>query len=161
MANKHKKGKSNQQNSLQGKELQKFFNKMKGVMLVPKDKKFQGLDYPVLSILFDEATYINFQDYGINKIIVDLLDDKYPVLFIRVDESDKVMAGFSIFDKDFDLRFRLPDQPIGEPLLKFVKSTIPISKIVMIAGYFKDNQVLFAEDVKNNPLLILDGYLYE
>lgn len=55
----------------------------------------------------------------IKKIIVDLLDDKYPVLSIGVDESNKDMAGLSILDEETGFKFKLPDQGISQPLLNF------------------------------------------
>ena len=67
---------NNEQDSLQAKELQKFFNKVKGVMLIPKGSKLRLLDYPVLCLVLSKETFINFKDYEINKFIIDLLDDK-------------------------------------------------------------------------------------
>ncbi len=126
-----------------------------------EDKKFHGFNYPVVSFLFDEINYANFKDYQINNNIVELIDDKYPILCIRIDENDKAMAGLSIIDNDSGLKFVLPDQGISEPLLKFIKSTIPTSKIVVIAGSIRDGQILFDRDVKQQPLLILDGFIFE
>jgi hypothetical protein len=71
----------NNDHVLQAKELQKFFNEIKGVMLMPKSK---DLEFPMLGIVLNKENYLNFKDYGINKIITSLLDDKFPVLSIKI-----------------------------------------------------------------------------
>ena len=58
-------------------------------MLMPKSKDFE---FPILGILLSKETYMNFKDYGINKVITDLLDDKYPILSMKVVESLLLLA---------------------------------------------------------------------
>ncbi len=161
MANKQKQTKDIEQNSLAAKELQKFLNKVQGVMLIPKDKKFQDFEYAVLCLLLSPDTYRDFKDYDIKKIIVDLLDNKYPVLSIRVDESQKDMAGLSILDEDTGLQFNLPDQGISQTLLNFVKTEKPFDKIAMMCGIFENGKLSFDPETFSNLLLILDGWRLE
>jgi hypothetical protein len=151
---------NNEQDSLQAKELQKFFNKVKGVMLIPKGSKLRLLDYPVLCLVLSKETFINFKDYEINKIIVDLLDDKYPVLSIKTHDDSKIV-GLSIKDLDTGLTFKFPDQPAAAPLLKFVEATNHDDKIPIMLGFFNGEHIAFDEDAKNNVLLVLDGYVFE
>jgi hypothetical protein len=151
---------NNEQDSLQAKELQKFFSKVKGVMLIPKGSKLQLMDYAVLCLLLDEETFINFKDYGINKIIVDLLDNKYPLLSIKTEDSN-TMVGLSIVDKDCGLTFKLPDQSISESLFKFLQETNHDDRIPIMLGYFKGDNLVFDQTIKSNLLLILDGYIFE
>ena len=69
------------------------------------------------------------------------------------------MAGFSITDENSGMVFKLPDQPMSEPLLNFLQSTKYYDKIVMMIGC--DNIELNNKDLHENVLLILDGYFLE
>jgi len=130
------------------------------VLLIPKQGNIVMTDLPLLGLVLDEQTCINFKDYGISKIIVDLLDNKYPVLSIKIPDEGG-LAGFSIIDQGSGLTFKLPDQGISEPLYKFLKSTKFNEKIPVMLAYFKGDKLLFQEDLKRNVLLILDGYVLE
>lgn len=160
MANK-KEVKAAEQHSLAAKELQKFLNEVQGVMLIPKDKKYEGFEYAVLCLLLSPQTYRDFKDYDVKKTVVDLLDNKYPGLVFRISENNKDVAGLSIVDEDSGLNFHLPDQGLSQPLLTFIKSEIPLDKIVMMCGVVENNKVSFDNEIFNNVLLILDGWRFE
>ena len=148
---------NNDQNSLQAKELQKFLNKVKGVMLIPKDKI---LEYPILYLLMNEDTYVNFKDYNIHKTALDLLEDKYAILSVRLDDNS-TFIGLSIIDKESGLKFKLPDQPVANALLTFLEARKYHEKICLMIGFFKGNNIVFDPTLKSNTLLILDGYVFE
>lgn len=160
MANK-KEVNATEQNSLAAKELQKFLNKVQGVMLIPKDKKYEGFEYAVLCLLLSPQTYRDFKDYDIKKTVVALLDNKYPGLVFRITENNKDLAGLSIVDEDSGLNFQLPDQGISQALLTFIKSEIPLDKIVMMCGVVENNKVSFDNEILNNVLLIIDGWRFK
>ena len=151
---------NNEQDSLQAKELQKFFNKVKGVILIPKGSKLSLMDYALLCLVLDEETYINFKHYGINNIIIGLLDNKYPLLSIKTEDNNN-MVGLSIVDKDSGLIFKFPDQGMSEPLVKFLQETNHDDKIPIMLGYFNGDNLVFDQTIKSNLLLILDGYIFE
>jgi len=151
---------NNEQNSLQAKELQKFFDKVKAVLLIPKESNAEEREFAMLALVLDSGTYFNFKDYGINKIIVDLLDNKYPILSIKVDDNTN-LVGLSITDKNSGLTFILPDQPMGEVLLKFLKSTEHHDKIAVMLGFFEGDHLVFDKNIKSNFLIVLDGYIFE
>ncbi len=159
--NNKKEVKATEQNSLAAKELQKFLNKVQGIMLIPKDKKYGGFEYAVLCLLLSPQTYRDFKDYGIKKTVVALLDNKYPGLVFRITENNKGLAGLSIVDEDSGLNFQLPDQGMSQPLLTFIKSEIPLDKIIMMCGVVENNRVLLDNEIFNNVLLILDGWQFE
>jgi len=148
---------NNDQNSLPAKELQKFLNKVKGVMLIPKDKI---VEYPILCLLMNEGTYVNFKDYNLHKTVLDLLDDKYPILSIRLDDNS-YFIGLSIIDKESGLKFKLPDQPVGNALLTFLEARKYRDKIGLMIGFFKGDNIVFDPTSPSNTLLILDGYIFE
>ena len=151
-------GANNEQNSLQAKELQKFFNKVKGVLLIPKKGNVEDGESAILGLVLDSATYFKFKDHGIGKNIVDLLDNKYPLLVIRLNENANIVE-LSIKDKNSALAFTLPDQPMGQALLKFLESTKPNDKIPVMLGYFEGDILVFEKSIKSNVLIVLDGYL--
>ena len=142
---------------LQAKELQKFFNEIKGVILMPKSKDFE---FPMLGVLLSKENYLNFKDYGINKIITNLLDDKFTVLSIKIVEKSPAV-GLSIIDKDSGLKFQLPAQPMGQALVTFLEITKYNDKIPMMLGFFDGDLISFEQDIKTNTLLVLDGYVFE
>lgn len=149
--------KNNDRDSFAAKELQKFLSRVEGVMMIPKEKI---LEYPLLCMLLSEEAYLSFKDYGINKHIVDLLDDKRPILSIRVDD-DSNFIGLSILDRESGLKFNLPDQPMGEALLKFLEARRYEDEICLMIGFFKGANIVFDPTIKSNTLLILDGYVFE
>jgi len=154
-----KKAKNREQDSFQAKELQKYLNRIKGVALIPKENNEETKeDFAIMILYFDEATYREFKDYNINKHIVSLLDNKFPILSMNMQENN-IMASFSITDENSGMVFKLPDQPMSKPLLNFLQLSNYYDKIVMMIGC--DNIELNNKDLHENVLLILDGYFPE
>ena len=142
------------------KEVQKFFSKVKQVMLVPKLSEFLKVDYPVVCLIVDEDTYLDFRKKGINKMIVEQLDDKYPILSIRAPENSYTL-GLSIKDIKGTLSFSMPEQPMGNALLKFVEVTKPDDKMPVMLGYFNGDTLVLDQVIKNNFLIVIDGFVFE
>jgi hypothetical protein len=146
--------------ALQSKELQKFFSKVMGVIMMPKDSKLAIDGYPTILILLNENDFIDFKDYTVDKNIVKLLDDKYPILHIELDET-RTHAAFAIRDVDSGLNFWLPDQPVGDALFEFLKDTEMEDKIPLMLGMSTGGNVSMEPELKKNVLLVLDGYFID
>jgi len=149
-----------ERDSIQAKELQKFLKKVKAVLFIPKENDGPDKEFALLSFVLDTETYVRFKDYGINKTIVNLLDNKFPILSINVEETSS-LVGLSIVDKDSGLRFSLPDQPLSEPMLKFLENTNHDDKIPVVLGFVESDHLVFDKNIKSNFLIILDGYIFE
>lgn len=146
--------------NLQSKELQKFLSKITGVIMMPNGSDLAIDGYPTILILLNGNDYNDFKDYSIERNVIALLDHKYPILHIEMDEN-KTHAGLSIRDVDSGLNFRLPDQPVGDALFKFLKVTKFDEKIALMLGQFADGNVSFEPEMKKNVLLVLDGYFLD
>ena len=149
-----------EQNSLPAKELQKFLDKVKAVATIPRNGTNCFKKIAQLCLLVKEKTFADFKDYKINKTILTLLDDKYPLLYIDMQEGRK-HVNLSIKDMDSGFGFKLPDQPLGKVLFTFLEQTKCNDKILLMVGVLKDGKMLFDEDPRNNIVLILDGYFIE
>ena len=154
---KNQNSKENDQNSLPRKEVQRFLNKVEGVMLIPKNKI---MEHPILCLLLCESSFLNFRDYNIRQTVLNLLDEKYPILSIRLDD-DRNFVGLSIIDKESGLKFILPDQPVGKALLTFLEARKYDDKICLMIGFFKGGNIVFDPTQEDNILVILDGYIFE
>lgn len=151
---------THQKDSLEAKELQKFFDCIKGVMLIPKDISIEPADYPVLCLILPKTNYVNFLDYGMRDRIINLLDDMYQILSIKVEQTS-TFVELSIIETKSGLCFNLPNQPMGEALYKFLKDTKHDDKIAIMIAYFEGDDLAFDRDVKKSIILVLDGYVFE
>ena len=73
--------------NLQSKELQKFLSKITGVIMMPNGSDLAIDGYPTILILLNGNDYNDFKDYSIERNVIALLDHKYPILHIEMDEN--------------------------------------------------------------------------
>jgi hypothetical protein len=153
---------SKSKNKLQIKELQRFFNKITNLILFPKDSPNALLPgRPALIMIMKEQDFINAKDYNINKTIADLLDDKYPVLQIKINEQT-FKVEYSIKDEKSGLSFILKTLDVTQSLANFLQTTHWTEKIPMFLVGEKEDKTFFTEeDITNNVMLIIDGYYLE
>ncbi len=153
---------SNSKNKVLVKELQKFFNKITALMLVSKDTANAPVpDMPVMFIVMKEQDFNDAKHYNINKTIETLLDDKYPVLHIKINE-ETFKVTYTLQDVESGLCFHLKTLDVTEPLAQFLKSTHYTEKIPMILmGQKADETFVVDEDIKSNIMLFIDGYFIE
>ena len=154
--------KSKKREKLLAKELQKFFNKISHLMLVTKNSQYAPMpDKPALILVMSDKDFNDAKHYDINKTIIDLLDDKYPVLHLKINE-ETLKVEYSIKDEDSGLHFKLITQDATEPFAEFLKATHYTEKIPMVLlGERKDERFVFDKHIIKNVLLIIDGYYIE
>ena len=147
--------KNNPRGALQAKEIQKFFNKVTNIMLMPKDLEGSLASIASIILILSAEDFQNAKDYAINENMEKLLNNKFPKLYINIRNGK---AALSIKDENDEIEFLLPDHRIGKPLLRFIETKDWYGKIAVIfAGPIKPNDTL--ENFSADILIILDGYV--
>lgn len=146
--------------SPEAKELQRFFNKTKQVLLLPRPGD-GTIPTSGLGLLFDKATYDDWKRYGLSNTLRQLFAAAYPALIITVRDGT-AFAGLAIRNLSSPLKFTFPDQPVGAMLSAFMEATPEGAEIAMTMGYTDDDgSILFESDSEVSHLLMLKGYYFD
>ena len=145
--------------SIEARELQKFFYKALSVLLIPKGDDGK-LTASSLALLFDKETYEDFERYNLKKNLLQLFKEKYPILIITIhDGTPKI--GLALKDMSSPLRLTFPDQPVGITLSQFMECTPEGAEIEMTIGFIDNDKIIIEPEKDIYHLLMLKGYYFD